>query len=150
MRFAEKFSLLIHTHQLSSRRFAELWRPKRCRRVSRQKIAEWMRGEPPLPRLDQLLELARYFGVPLVYLADDEVESPNDADGLSPVERTAVQILRARGMGDVNEVIRRLTVPAEGFASAVEVLTPNGSGGGPGAKPAAPKRPVKRAGGRTR
>jgi transcriptional regulator with XRE-family HTH domain len=72
--------------------------------VDKQKISRWKTGT--LPAIDDALRVAKTLGVPLDFLADDEMESPPEANaGRTDIETWILETLAAIGP---NEMKRRV------------------------------------------
>lgn len=80
MDFPTKLSRLCWEKDWTQRDLAD-----RLEGVSKSTVSNWMTGKTD-PRRKELMQLARLFGVPVAYLASDEMQEPA-GDGLSEVQR---------------------------------------------------------------
>ena len=80
MDFPTKLSKLCWQKDWTQRDLAE-----RLEDVSKSTVSNWMTGKTD-PRRKELVQLARLFGVPVAYLACDDVQEPV-GDGLCEVQR---------------------------------------------------------------
>lgn len=102
MRFDEKLSRLLNSRNLKA--------PDIVRKhgdVSANTVRKWSTPQGD-PSLSEIQWLAEFFGVPVAYLADDEIEALASPPALSPAQQAAVDIIAANDM-DKDDVIRRLT-----------------------------------------
>jgi transcriptional regulator with XRE-family HTH domain len=78
--------------------------------LAENRLSKWKDGQGE-PTLRQASRMARLLGVPLEYLADDELEDPPAGPGLTDDERAILDLYRALGL-DRAEGLRRLATPS--------------------------------------
>lgn len=100
-------------------------RVARAIEVDPSQYAKWLKGKGR-PTVPQLLGLARHFGVPMEFLADDAmVDPPPLKPPLAPDEQTVVtvyRVLRDAGTLDVEGAIRALSGPPQYDAELVREI----------------------------
>lgn len=141
MTFGQKFKMLVVKHRMRYEDFGFAG-------VQKSTVYRWA-ADKAFPNLKQLQQLARHFGVPIAYLADDNFESVDQvAQGITGEERQYVEMGRALGMKDaarlmglvevlvkeqsLPEVYRRLLKVEAGQEQASQGGNPNPGGGNPG------------------
>jgi transcriptional regulator with XRE-family HTH domain len=75
--------------------------------VAPSRVTDWKKDEGK-PTLEQALRLARFFDVPLEYLADDSIESMPVSESLGEAEQAAVDLIRALRLTK-DEALRRIS-----------------------------------------
>ena len=110
MDFPTKLSKLCWEKDWTQRDLAE-----RLEGVSKSTVSNWMTGKTD-PRRKELVQLASLFGVPVAYLACDEVQEPA-GDGLTQAQRRI--LWAAETVGYELALKRIMSVPG----SAGEVST---------------------------
>ncbi|MBX6312921.1 MAG: helix-turn-helix transcriptional regulator [Isosphaeraceae bacterium] len=103
MQFHEKLARLAEQQRRSQRNVARALQQQIT--ISVAKVNEWFLGKRE-PSLREAWLLARLFGVPLEYLADDTQDEPAPPE-LDPEERILLQAFRRLGIS-VDEGILRL------------------------------------------
>ena len=122
MDFPTKLSKLCWEKGWNQRELAE-----RFEGVSKSTVSNWMTGKAD-PRRKEMLQLARLFGVPVAYLASDELEEPT-GDGLSEVQRSV--LWAAETVGYELALKRIMNVPASTGEGAIDTAAAQQA---PGAK----------------
>ena len=125
MVFHEKLKALMKRHRYSQTDVAK------GVDVSQSLVSLWTKGKS-VPALDDAARLAKFLGVGLDYLGDDEMDDP-PASEFSESERALIELVRAMGL-DRREATRRLTTSGnQGY-----IRNPEG-GSFPAAGPEYPK-----------
>jgi len=93
----------------------------RLAQVSRSSCYRWFEGVA-YPDVRDALKLARFFGVSLDYLADEEADHPPPSNELTEDERFVLDVFHSLGLTR-REAMRRLALAPGGAAGAVAVGT---------------------------
>lgn len=104
MKFHEKLEKLRETRGVSVPTVAK------AAGTTRSITYRWFNGQSK-PTIEDALKLARYFGISLDYLMDEEELVPRSPLGLTPEETTLLITWKSTGL-PFPEVIKRLTVLA--------------------------------------
>jgi transcriptional regulator with XRE-family HTH domain len=121
MSFATKLSKLCWQQGWTQRDLAE-----RLDGVSKSTVSNWMTGKTD-PRRKELVQLALVFGVPVTYLASDDLEEPA-GDGLSEVQRRV--LWAAETVGYELALKRIMNVPAANTEGMTDTAAPKQAQGG--------------------
>lgn len=112
-----KLDLLMGRAGINQRELAERISARTGVRVHQPKISGWLNGEKGEPRLGEALALAREFGVPLEYLADDSIEGPPPEAGASPTFGAPAGVVSAIASGG-----ERLTIEERSLLGTYRML----------------------------
>lgn len=93
MTFASKLNLLLKQKGWPQVRINTAFEQQ----VSPSTISKWVEGIGPLPRLDQVQQIAKLFDVPVSFLADDEITSLEGITAASSEEEELLKIARRLG-----------------------------------------------------
>jgi transcriptional regulator with XRE-family HTH domain len=117
--FAKKISELRERSRLALRD-VELALKSAGVDVSQSTVDRWEQGES-LPRMDAAFHLAKLYGVPLDYLADDQMKSPPEAKaGRTDIETWILETLESIGPREMKRRVLEPEKPAFGSRTEAE------------------------------